>query len=162
MKAKYRQLRMDELEALEQEFIEFLTVNGIDAPEWEKLKSTNDEQVDGLINTFSNAVFEKIFSKIHYLQKTDKKVINCYHFEADKVTLVALSGEEIPEADFTDPEYLAAAKNRPPTGLKILRSEKKYLKSREEDIFSLINAGCEISDGKFYQSLTLSLKSTLN
>ena len=162
MKAKYRQLRMDELEALEQEFVEFLTVNGIDAPEWEKLKSAKDEQVDGLINAFSNTVFEKIFSKIHYLKKTDKKVINCYHFEKDKVTLIALSGEEIPEADFTNAEYLAAAKDRPPTGLKILRSEREYQKSREEDIFSLINSGCEISDGKFFKSLSLSLKSTLN
>ena len=160
--AKYRRLRMDELEALQQEFVEFLTVNGINAPEWERLKSTNEEQVDVLIDTFSNAVFEKIFSKIHYLQKTDKKVINCYHFEKDKVTLIALSGEEVAEADFTNADYLAKAKEHPPTGLKILRSEKQFQKSREEDIFSLINAGCEISDGKFFQSLSLSLKSTLN
>ena len=57
---KYRRLTLEELEPLENEFIDFLVVNGIIADDWRHLLAHDLEKSNQIIDAFSEVVFEGI------------------------------------------------------------------------------------------------------
>ena len=76
--AKYRLLTLDELQELEHEFINYLILNGIEAKEWEKLKTEDKPAAEKIVELFSDVVFEKIFRKVEYLEQRNSKEIRCF------------------------------------------------------------------------------------
>ena len=75
-KNNYRRLNTEELASLEKEFIDFLVVNGITAPDWEQMKKDNPENSDQMIELFSEVVFEGIFRKTKFLKISTAKFIS--------------------------------------------------------------------------------------
>src|SRR5690625_7148031 len=71
---RYRRLTLEELKELESEFTTFLVTQGIPAEEWEKMKEKEPEQCQGLIDIFSDIVFEKILGKVKYLEHREKQI----------------------------------------------------------------------------------------
>ena len=59
---KFRRLTNEELQELEKEFVQFLVSNTVTADDWEKIKEDNPERAEGLIEIFSDIVFEKVIS----------------------------------------------------------------------------------------------------
>ena len=56
---KYRYLTPEELQLFEDELIQFLIVNGIDGPEWEKINKTNPDKARELVGLFSDVVIHR-------------------------------------------------------------------------------------------------------
>jgi hypothetical protein len=131
-------------------------LNGIEAKDWEKIKNENISQASEWIDMFSDAVFERIMKKVEYLEYREPKEIKTFQCLADKLVLVGMTAGNI-DADFTDSLYLQKAIQNPPESLKVYTSEKKYSNERELELFSMIQAGCTISDGKIFKSLCLAL-----
>ena len=65
---KYRRLTLEELEPLENEFIDFLVVNGVIADDWEQLLANDVEKSNQIIDAFSEVVFEGIMRKTQFLE----------------------------------------------------------------------------------------------
>ena len=81
---RFRRLTEKELEAVEPEFIKFLASQGLDATEWQKVKSDNPLQVEFLLDEFSIIFWESSTSRITFLEKksdTDRWV---FKFEESK------------------------------------------------------------------------------
>ena len=116
---KYRLLSQEELEELQQEFIQFLIINGIDADEWEKLKKNEPTAANGIIQQFSEFIFEGLCRKIAFLSFDNGQGIVAIQFMADKMNVIRKSKAE----------------------KSVILEEKKYKHSREEDIFFLLNSG---------------------
>ena len=55
---KYRVLTKDEFEALKDEFVKFLIVQGIDAASWQKMKDLEPDFAQKYLHDFSDFVFE--------------------------------------------------------------------------------------------------------
>ena len=65
---KYRRLTLEELKPLENEFIDFLVVNGVIADDWEQLLANDVEKSNQIIDAFSEVVFEGIMRKTQFLE----------------------------------------------------------------------------------------------
>jgi hypothetical protein len=148
---------MQELHSLEKEFVDFLIVNGIMADDWEKMKLNETSKSSNIITLFSDVIMEGILRKTIFLEFRDAFTMKAFHCLADKIILVGLDGTE--NFDFTKPENLELAVANPPRGMKIYTSEKAYSKSREKELFNMIQSGCLIADGTTYKALCLALAS---
>lgn len=144
---KYRILTKDELDELESEFITFLAANGIPADDWVKMKADEPEKSHKLIEIFSDVVFEKILSNVHYLEHREKDTIRIFRFGDEKVTMNGIHIEGGSAIDFTknqDTATLIQLFNLSPGKLKIFTAEKAYKQDRLQEIFNLMQNGAQI------------------
>ena len=130
---KYTCIPADELEKLEEEFVNFLVVNGITADDWLTIKENEPLNADEIINQFSDVVWESILRGTRYLNKLEE--LSAYYFKADsdEIFLIKIDKNE--------------------SGSEMLKTSKKYNKVREVELFEMIQSGCTISDGKDYEHL---------
>lgn len=152
-KKKYRRLTSEELESLQKEFIDFLVVNGITAPDWEQIKSESPGETNELIDLFSEVIFEGIFRKSKFLEIRTAKFIYAYQCLIDKMILVGMesndSSLDLSKVDFKNEEAIKSA------SISLLMTEKPYSKKREYEMFDMTQKGCEMSDGQIFKSLSL-------
>ncbi|MBC7388881.1 MAG: hypothetical protein H7329_06710 [Opitutaceae bacterium] len=155
--AKYRGLSISELNGLEKEFIDFLIVNGISAEEWENILKNDSDLANQTLDLFSDVVFESILFNIKFLEERAPGFVHVYQCLQDKIVLVGLKSDGDDEVDFSNSEMLSSYMLTPPEGLKVFTSTKKYLKTRNEELFQMLENGCVITDNKLFKALCLSL-----
>jgi len=147
MPVTYRKLNLDELKMFHQEFAEYLAVNGIDADFWEKIKKEDTEKTNKILDEFSNVIFNSILLKMEYVQFVTQGSAKYFYYGKEKAVLIGLEGKEI---DFRDRKsILEGASN----GIKYFKTEKKYTKNREVELFEMLRNGCEPFDGKLFKDL---------
>lgn len=139
--AKYRLLTTDELAELEPEFIKYLVVNGITAEDWKVLKESKPDEAQHIIDLFSDVVFEKILRKAAFIQIQNDKILRVIRCNSDEMELIAV--HKIKNSEEAD---------------EIYKGTKKYIKSREEEIFALLEEGYTICDGTKFLALSEVLK----
>ena len=153
----YRLLNLEELTELEKEFVEFLVLNGITAEDWVKMKEQDTAAADQIIELFSDVVFEGIMRKVSYLEYRAENFVHAFQCLSDKLVLVAMESEDDFAVNFLDPNFIEAATINPPEKLLVRTTSKPYSKTRERELFDMIQAGCNISDGGLFKALCLKL-----
>lgn len=130
---KYSRLSAEQLTELEKEFVDFLVVNGIVAEDWIALKENEPLNADKIIDQFSDVVWEGTLRKLKYLNKIETNVAYYFKCDAEEIHLIRVLG----------------------TGdnAELHTASKKYIKVREEELFDMLQSGCEISKGREYESL---------
>lgn len=123
---KYRLLTHEELIEFEKEFIDFLIVNGIAAPDWVKMKEEHPKEAVKIIGSFSDVIFEGTMRKIEFLEIRTSKEVRCFHCLTEKMVLVGMRVQKESEMDFTNPEMLEMAISVPPKNLEFFTAEKKF------------------------------------
>ncbi len=150
---KFRRLTHEELKPLEKKFIQFLVANTITGEDWAKMKERRPEQAMGLVDIFSDLMFEETLKNIQYLKQATTNELRIFYFDKDKIELLSLIANENTSIDFTnDGEWLPKLKNTEGS-VSYYQTEKKYTNTREVDIFKMIENGCRISDSYLYDSL---------
>lgn len=147
---KYRKLHKDELEELEPEFIRFLSANTVTGDDWVKLKEEDLEKAEGLIEIFSDLVFDKIIEGIEYLEVKTPNDYKTFHCQENKIYLLGLKVEGQTTFDFTqneDPNEMMARIQNSGAQLKLYSAEKSYQPNREQELFRMLEAGARISKG---------------
>lgn len=146
--SKYRTLTSEELALLEKEFVEFLVVNGISANDWQKIKAEEPATTHTFIELFSDVVFEKLMRKTQYLTKRMGEMLACFYYGEQSASLLLVEGwnwdiplNEILEKDLIKEHY------------KISSQTKGYQKTRETELFQMIQGGAEVADGKLFKWL---------
>lgn len=155
---KYRLLTIEELEALEKEFINYLVINGITADEWVKIKEQSPEKATTTIELFSDVVFEGIMRKTQFLQRRTKQELQTFHCLADKIILMGMKSAD-KSADFTQEDYIREAVSNPPKNIEVYTVEKSYNKARELEVFEMTMQGCQITDGSVFKTIALIMAS---
>ncbi len=154
---KYRRLELAELEVLEKEFIQFLAANHITAPDWEKIKTDDLEQMNGLLDIFSDIVFEKTLDKLQYLEFIAPLDIKTFFCDKEKIYLLGLkyqSGKSINFREINLGSDLVDLIKDPSTSFEIYSAEKSYQSDRKQELFKMIENGCLISkEGTLYKTL---------
>jgi len=59
---KYHRLTHEQFAELHEEFAVFLASQGIDHSQWEQIKDSQTQQLDVLLDLFSDLVWDKIYS----------------------------------------------------------------------------------------------------
>ena len=74
---------------------------------------------------------------------------------ADKIVLVGL--EVSKPTNLLDVKQFQQVLDQSPNDVKVYNTEKKYSKTRELELFDMIDKGCEISEGILFKNLCLVL-----
>ena len=112
---RFRRLTDEELSAVEPEFIKFLASQGLDAPEWQKVKSDNPHKVEYLLDEFSVFFWESTTSRITYLEKINKDDRWLFKFSETEATVLrwTRSGSDAkPEISKGKKEFPEEARSR--------------------------------------------------
>ncbi len=151
---KYKRLTIEELTALEKEFISFLASMQITGQDWEKLKKEELEKAEELIAIFSDMVYDKVLKKIKFLEYRDSKTLNVFNCSEDKIILAGLRVKEHSPLDLTDPEIFIKWNENNTSSVNVFKTEKNYIKEREEEVFELLQNGCLITDDNLFNLLS--------
>ncbi|MEE9439460.1 MAG: DUF6495 family protein [Saprospiraceae bacterium] len=151
--AKYRNLTIEELESLNEDFVKFLVLNGITGEDWVKLKEKEPENAEGICSAFSDVVFTKILTNCKYLEKHLPKFLVSIFCDKQTMYLQGIEAAESTAIDFTKKEDFEKLKSSPIEGLQKISSQKDYSKNREEEIWDMLQNGFYISDQKMYMNL---------
>ncbi len=154
---KYRRLTNEELAELETEFVRFLVSNTVTGDDWVKIKKENPERAEGLIEIFSDIVFDKTISKVEYLEMKTPKDLKIFKCNKEDIELMGLKVEGNSDLDFTQnisPEEMMAKLQSSDAKLQMYSANKKYKDdNRLQEIFQMMQWGSLISDGKLFHLL---------
>lgn len=150
---KYRQLTKEELDALQKEFVEFLVVNGITADKWVAIKEHKKEVAEEIIEQFSDVVWEGVLRRAMFLELRNPRELITFQCLTDKLVLM---GMKVKDVDITTQSGFEKLK-QDKLETTFYTSEKKYFKKREEELFEMIQNGCEITDGKLFKRIALAV-----
>lgn len=146
---KFRLLSDNELKELEEDFKHFLIANHVYDEEWVRLNKTDDKKVMELIELFSDIVFEKALKNIKFLEFVSAKNVSAFFCADNEMVLIGVTSDN-DEVDFTK-NALDDFKNE----MTIYRTTKPYIKTREEEVFGLIESGCSIISEERFKRLEL-------
>jgi len=153
---KFRRLTQEELAELETEFVRFLVSNTVTGDDWEKIKVEKPKEAEGLIEIFSDIVFEKILKGVDYLEFKSPKDYKTFHFAEKQAKMLGLRVNGESEIDFSkndSPAQMMDHIKRSGAELELYQAEKTYRKSRAEEIFHLMESGALISkEGEMYKA----------
>jgi len=153
---RYRRLTNEELKELEKEFVRFLASNTVTGDDWEKIKIEDPDKAEKLIEMFSDIVFEKTISNIEYLEYRSPRDLKVFHCKDDLIEMVGITVEGKSDVDFSkdiDADKMMHQLQASKASLKLMAANKKYKKTKELEIFDMMQWGCLISDGKLFQTL---------
>ncbi len=152
---KYKRLSNEELKELEKEFVHFLAAAQVTGKDWEKMKKEEVHKAEEFIDVFSDMVYEKVMSKIKYLEYRDQKTLNIFNCSEEAIMLVGLRVHENSTIDLTTEDVMSQWTENNSKAISIIKSEKKYLKERGIEVFELLQSGCLITDDKLYNLLSV-------
>jgi len=155
LKPKYRLLSSTELQALEKEFVQFLATQSITAADWQSIKDTSSDKVDGLIVLFSNQILEKILTEVKLLEKRSHQRIELFKIHPERIVMYALEVENQPSGLWEDEDMMdlhTIWSGKIPS--QIIRAVKQVEESPENETFNLMQGGAIISrNEKLYETL---------
>jgi hypothetical protein len=156
---KYRRLTTGELQDMENEFVRFLVSNGITADDWVKIKTEDAQQAEGLIQIFSDVVFDKVLEKVKHVEHRSPNDLKTFRFLEDKIELLGLKVNDASSIDLTKgqplEDMLAYVQTAKPGSVQMYRAEKAYKDDNpKKEIFDMLESGAAISDGKIFEALS--------
>ena len=155
---KYRILSAEELQHFEKEFVKFLVVNGIDADNWKQIQKEKPKEMDKFIELFSDVVFETIMRKTEYLVYVNNSQIYAFNYKEEKASLFIAQMGDVGELKLVDEKALIELVSDNCLNWAISYQEKEYKKSREEEIFQMVQSTCMIVGEDIYKHLEASYK----
>ncbi len=151
---RYRRLKIQEFEALEAQFIQFLAVNSVTGSDWEKIKLQNPQRMNDLLDQFSDVVLSSVIDKVKYLVQIGKNSLMIFNCHTEYLEIVGINTDI--EAKFDQYKRLADALEALPNNVKLqtFSHTKTYLKSRDMEIFELLESGCQITDEAIFNQIS--------
>jgi hypothetical protein len=144
---RFRRLTIEELAPLEKEFAKFLAVCGIEAPEWEKMKTDDKEGVEQKIEEFSDTVIGSVLKTAKYIEHKSKNDIRVFKCNEDDMELMAMQSEEEDLLGDIDIDVFVEG------DVKLFTAVKEYAIDREDEIFMLMQQGCVITDHVLFNTI---------
>ncbi len=150
---KYRILTNEELLLLEQDFVSFLIVNGVEGDLWTKINQEEPNKAIELVELFSETVLQRVYEKIFYLENRSADSCMVFYVGTTEIELMVISKKPKSKLDLSTPESIHAALIHSTGELDFFTSKKSLSKSREEEVHDLITSACVLSDKAFWKSL---------
>ena len=155
---KFRRLRRDELEEVTGQFVKYLSVNGVDAGSWQKMKVEQPSQADGFILQFSQIVFSGVIEKVEYLVHRRPHDLRTYKTGPNKIEMRGILLDGVTSIDFTKtdlpPKEMFDRMKADNVSPKIYKAERAYLPiGRDQDVFLIMEEGALIDSGELFETL---------
>lgn len=151
---KYKRLTIEELKEFEPEFIIFLSAAQITGKDWDTMKKNEIKKAEELIDVFSDMVYQKVMSKIQFLEYRDEKTLNIFNCTTDKIILMGIRVKDHSSINLKMDDVFTQWNNSNLNSINIIKTEKEYVKQREVEVFELLENGCLITNDKLYTILS--------
>ncbi len=156
---KYKRLTKEQLEALHQEFANFLASQSIDKKEWDELKANKPEVAEQELDVFSDLIWEGVLMNAKFLEHFSKNHIFLFHCQEQFIQSIVLKSV-VSEVDFMTKEGLQwLSDNMFTETVEMHIGKKDYDQERNAAIFDLISQGAILSDGQLYIQINSILQS---
>ena len=155
---KYKLLTMEELEVFEEDFKQFLIVNGVHSEEWEEMNQSNKEKAVQLVEVFSDSVLQKVYEKIQFLEHRSKSSCLVFKLNKENVELISINTIAGSSLSLETPESIHHAFQNKAEELSVFKTEKVYEQTRELEVHKLLQQECFQSSELFWTSLTSIIK----
>ena len=149
---------MEELEVFEEDFKQFLIVNGVHSEEWEEMNLSNKEKAVQLVEVFSDSVLQKVYEKILFLEHRSKSSCLVFKLNKDNVELISINTNAGSSISLETPESIHQAFQKNADELSVFKTEKAYSQTRELEVHKLLQQECFQSSELFWKSLTSIIK----
>ncbi|MFT4830955.1 MAG: hypothetical protein ACI815_000594 [Psychroserpens sp.] len=147
---KYTRLTKQQLEELQQEFINFLATQSITSEEWEGIKINKPEVAEEEIDVFSDLVWEGVLAKVSYLENISAQNMHLFLLTDKEMKLISVKVMN-PNIDLSTAEgFEWFKKNWQSDFVEYLTASKAYTDDKNLDKFSLIKQGAVITKGDLY------------
>ncbi len=148
---KYQRLTKEQLEELQEEFINFLATQSITASEWSEIKENSPEVAEEEIDVFSDLIWEGVLSKVQYLENISPMQMHLFSAEEKEIRLISVKVLN-PEIDLTTQEGFGwFKKNFQGDFVEYLTAAKAYKEEKNSELFELIKKGSVITQGELFQ-----------
>ena len=148
---KYTRLSKEQLEELQQEFINFLATQTITAHEWADIKANKPEVAEEELDVFSDLIWEGVLKKVEYLEHISPQQMHLFHLKEKDMQLMAIK-LKIDTIDLTTPEgYEWFRNNLLSDDVEFLTANKTYSEDKALDKFKLIQQGGVITKGNLFK-----------
>ena len=159
---KYKSLTSKQLNEMHQEFATFLATQKIDAKMWQDIKKTKPEMVEEEINIFSDLVWEKVLSRVNYLDFVTSNQLDLFRCNSETILRVVIKCDK-PNFSFLDKkDYKWFIDNSTNKFFSYFKGEKPYTKERNVEIFEFLEKGCFISNGKLFETIISNINKIIN
>ncbi|MEE9364314.1 MAG: DUF6495 family protein [Cellulophaga sp.] len=148
---KYTRLSKEQLEELQQEFINFLATQSITGEEWKKLKKEKPEVAEDEIDIFSDLVWEGLLTKVEFVENISAQQMHLFCLTEKEMKLISVKVMN-PEIDLKTTEGFSWFKrNYQSDFVEYLTASKAYTEDKNLDKFNLIKQGAIITKGELYK-----------
>lgn len=148
---KYARLTKEQLEEMQQEFINFLATQSITAEEWDDIKKNKPDVAEQELDVFSDLIWEGVLTKVEYLEHFSPNQIFLFHITTATINLIAIKIENEAIDVTTREGYNWLRNNLMNDAVNLYTSTKAMSDDRNKDIFALIKQGANITKGELYQ-----------
>ena len=148
---KYTRLTKEQLEELNQEFINFLATQSITAEEWKDIKEQKPEVAEEELDVFSDLVWEGVLSKVDYLENIAPQHMYLFNAGETQLRLIGLKIKR-EEVDLTTKEGFAwLRENLMSDEVELFNADKSIETDKNIKIFELIKQGSTITKGELFK-----------
>ncbi|MBI1837857.1 MAG: hypothetical protein HYR91_11400 [Flavobacteriia bacterium] len=149
---KFRMLTKEEMEIFDEDFKHFMITNGVTNEEWLEWNNSDTDKAIQLVQVFSDTVLQKVYEKIQFIEFRSEDSCIVFQCLKDKIELISIN-KKGGNVNLATPESIHEALSKETAQLTYFKSEKKYSKTREEEIHEMITQGCFNSTQDFWDAL---------
>ena len=148
---KYTRLTKEQLEELNQEFINFLATQSITADEWKEIKEQKPEVAEEELDVFSNLVWEGVLSKVEYLENIAPQHMYLFKVDGLQLRLIGLKIKS-DNIDLTNKEGFGWLRdNLMSDDVELFNANKTLEADKNAKLFELIVQGSSITKGELFK-----------
>jgi len=147
---RFRNLTEIELEALSEELVQFLIVQGIDGDLWLEMNQKSPQKAIELVSLFSDTVLEKVYSKVQHMSFLSTQIFSIFKIEGSVMQAVVVKNKAT-NKPFKNIEQLidltSASENET---FEIMCATRELEDKILDEIHRLTEQGCLIADPKIW------------
>ena len=130
---KFKTLTNSELEELQEEFIQYLVANGIDAEMWSGIQKDKPEEMSVWVDGFSDSVWDKILTNAKFVDQFSENEIKLFKLNEEFMTAVFIRSEKV---NFLDEKERSEA-FKDVSSFEVYKGKKKFQEDRNLEVFGL-------------------------
>lgn len=147
---KYSRLTKEQFESLSDEFSLFLASQSIDSKQWDKIKISSKESVDHILDLFSDLVWDDILQKVKFIENISSTHLFLFKCNENSIDSIIIKSSESSINLNSSEGQVWLLNNLHSNNIEVLKSTKKFNTDQNNEIYSLISKGSQISEGQLF------------
>lgn len=137
----YRTLTYQELDILQEDFTDFLYLEGYSRFDWRVLLEQHSEFALDMLNRYSDQAFEKVMKTVDYVERLKNGRLTTIYCHSQYFDIAAID-LKINQSSLYFKRKLLSDANKANLGISKIRFKKvNYTIKREQEVFDLIERG---------------------